>query len=143
MKQKDDFYTLRGYQSNEMPELTPAMEDYLEMIYRLLQQKNVVRIGELSSMLHVKPSSATKMIQHLKAVDFVISEKYGYIQLTEKGKQEGRYLLYRHEVLQKFLTTLNNSENELEEVEKIEHFLSKKTIQNLDRLTEYLREQIP
>lgn len=143
MQHKDDFYTLRGYQSNEMPELTPAMEDYLEMIYRLLQEKNVVRIGELSSMLHVKPSSATKMIQHLKAFDFVLSEKYGYIQLTEKGKREGHYLLYRHEVLQRFLTLLNNSENELEEVEKIEHFLSKKTIQNLDRLTEYLREKTP
>lgn len=143
MPNEDDFYTLRGYQSNEMPELTPAMEDYLEMIYRMLQKKHVVRIGELSSMLHVKPSSATKMIQHLKAYEFVNSEKYGYIQLTEKGKREGQYLLYRHDVLQRFLNLLNSSENELEEVEKIEHFLSKKTIENLDQFTKELLEKSP
>jgi len=141
MQNQDDFYTLRGYQTNETVELTPAMEDYLEMIYRLLQSRDVVRIGELSQMLHVKPSSASKMIQQLKHFGFVRSEKYGYIQLSEKGYLEGRYLLYRHEVIQRFLCLLNESENELEEVEKIEHFLSPKTIENLAKLSSRLENK--
>ncbi len=141
MQNQDDFYTLRGYQANETVELTPAMEDYLEMIYRLLQSRDVVRIGELSQMLHVKPSSASKMIQQLKHFGFVLSEKYGYIQLSEKGYLEGRYLLYRHEVIQRFLCLLNDSENELEEVEKIEHFLSPKTIENLAKLSSRLENK--
>ena len=36
MQEKDGFYTLKGYQANGAGELTSAMEDYLEMICRLL-----------------------------------------------------------------------------------------------------------
>lgn len=134
MDELGGFYTLKGYQSNEEAELTTAMEDYLEMICRLMQQSSVVRIGKLAEKLHVKPSSVSKMIQQLRQGGYVLAEKYGYILLTEKGRQLGNYLLYRHDVLQRFLCTLNHSKNELEQVEKIEHFLNRKTIENLDQL---------
>ncbi len=137
----EEFYTLKGYQVNTQTELTPAMEDYLEMICRLLQQSRVVRIGELAQRLHVKPSSATKMIQQLKLAGYVDSEKYGYIMLTRKGHEEGEYLLYRHRVLQRFLCVLNGSKDELEQVEKIEHFINRATIKNLDALTERLEAE--
>lgn len=136
-----NFYTLKGYQVNAPTELTPAMEDYLEMIYRLLQHREVVRIGELAGNLHVKPSSTSKMIQLLKAAGYVNSEKYGYICLTEKGRQEGEYLLYRHLVLQRFLCMLNHTEDELEQVEKIEHFFNRPTIKNLHSLTKKLEKE--
>lgn len=48
MQEKDGFYTLKGYQTNETAELTTAMEDYLEMICRLLQDRESVRVGDLS-----------------------------------------------------------------------------------------------
>lgn len=63
------------------------------------------------------------------------SKKYGVIYLTEKGVSVGDYLLYRHDVLQKFLCTVNHSNSELEQVEKIEHFLNERTIKNLELLT--------
>lgn len=130
-----EFYTLKGYQTNAPAELTPAMEDYLEMISRLLKQCDVVRIGELAYTLHVKPSSASKMIQHLKAAGYVHFEKYGDISLTQRGLEHGEYLLYRHKVLHRFLCVLNHTQGELEQVEKIEHFLNRTTIENLNALT--------
>jgi Mn-dependent DtxR family transcriptional regulator len=135
-----NYYTLKGYQVHTASGLTPAMEDYLEMICRLLEHREVVRIGELAGKLHVRPSSATKMIQQLKAAGSVNSEKYGYICLTEKGRREGEYLLYRHRVLQRFLCLLNRSEDELEQVEKIEHFLNRVTVDNLDALADRLEK---
>ena len=139
MSGKEEFYTLKGYQINEAGELTTAMEDYLEMIARL-QQRGSVRSGELSKMLHVKPSSVTKMVQQLDQAGYLQSEKYGAICLTEKGKELSGYLLYRHDVLHRFLCALNHTENELEQVEKIEHFLNHVTIENLHRLTEQLEQ---
>ncbi|SMC38007.1 metal-dependent transcriptional regulator [Papillibacter cinnamivorans] len=136
-----NFYTLKGYQVHAPSGLTPAMEDYLEMICRLLEHREVVRIGELAGKLHVRPSSATKMIRQLKAAGSVISEKYGYIYLTEKGRREGEYLLYRHRVLQRFLCLINHTEDELEQVEKIEHFFNPATIENLDSLTLRLEKE--
>lgn len=131
----DGFYTLKGYERSENAELTSAMEDYLEMISRLSTRGEPIRAGSLSRLLHVKPSSVTKMVQQLAHLGYLDAEKYGVIALTDKGRQTGDYLLYRHEVLHRFLCTLNQTESELEQVEKIKHFLNQATIENLDRLT--------
>jgi len=140
MNRQNDFHTMKGYEISSQNELTPAMEDYLEMICRISDSQSFVRIGELSNNLHVKPSSATKIVQQLKTLDYIKFEKYGHVTLTEKGTVAGTYLLYRHDVLHDFLCTLNNSSDELEQVEKIEHFLNKKTIDNIRLLTEKLRD---
>lgn len=137
----NDFFTFRGNEANVENQLTPAMEDYLEMICRLLHESKVVRTKDLSQMLHVKPSSASRMIQLLNDSGYIISEKYGYILVTEKGRAEGEYFLYRHEVLERFLKVLNQSEEHvLEQVEKIEHFLERGTIANLNELTKRMLE---
>lgn len=134
------FYTLKGYEQNDGAELTPSMEDYLEMISRLSLSNDIVRVGDVSRMLHVKPSSATKMIQSLTAHGYLSMAKYGFIFLTEKGKTEGNYLLYRHEIINRFLCVVNRSKNELKQAEKIEHFLDVRTIKNLDELTKKIVE---
>ena len=133
------FYTLKGYQLIEGEEFTPAMEDYLEMIYRMVQKNggvDGVKIKDLSKNLNVQPSSSSKMVQHLNRLGYIEAAKYGSITLTEKGKAAGNYLLYRHNVINSFLCLLNHSENQLEETEKIEHFFSQQTIINLDGLVQ-------
>ena len=140
MESSGGFYTLKGYSRNENEKLTSSMEDYLEMICRRLQGNEVVRISELAGSLHVKPPSASKMVNNLKDAGYIEFKKYGYIVVTEKGQEAGRYLLHRHKVLHDFLCLLNHSENELEQVEKIEHFIDKTTVDNLELLTEKMRE---
>ncbi len=129
------FYTLKGYQLLETDTLTPAMQDYLEMICRMLRSAEVVRMRDLADRLHVRPSSASKMTTHLKENGYVDFQKYGFIVTTAKGAEIGRYLLHRHDVLHRFLCLLNRSDNELEQVEKIEHFLNMQTIKNIEFLT--------
>ena len=135
-----DFHTFTGYRMTSEQELTPAMEDYLEMIYRLSHLSQKIRIGDLSKHLNVQPSSTTKIVQRLKQFGYVDFEKYGDITLTKKGIDEGQYLLYRHDILYRFLCLLNHSDNELEQVEKIEHFMNKKTILQIEKLTTFLEK---
>lgn len=135
VEKKSDFYTLKGYQQmEEGSNLTASMEDYLEMICRMYKDGHVVRIKELAERLNVRPSSASKMANNLRMLKLITFEKYGYIGLTEKGAEIGKYLLYRHDVLNRFLCFVNQSDNETKQVEKIEHFLNKKTIDNINRL---------
>ena len=141
MANTDTFYTLKGYQRNENAALTTAMEDYLEMICRILEEKEDVRVQDLSRMLHVKPSSVTKMVQQLNQLGYLHAERYGHITLTEQGKRAGDYLLYRHDVIHGFLCALNHSQNELEQVEKIEHFLERTTVENMEKLTRHLENE--
>jgi len=134
MSENDQFYTLKGYTLLEDSAITACMEDYLEMIYRIHSSGEVVRIGALADNLNVKPSSATKMVGNLKKQGLVASEKYGYIKLTGTGEELGRYLVFRHDTLHKFLCYVNQSQNELEQVEKTEHFFNEETILNIERL---------
>ena len=129
----DEFYTMKGYQQNGHGALTSAMEDYLEMMCRIFEKGDKIRVAELSERLHVKPPSVSKMLKQLDREGFVRAEKYGMITVTERGISAG------NNVIHSFLCALNKSENELEEAEKIEHFLSEKTVKNLDTLTKRLK----
>lgn len=132
----DEYYTLKGYDIIEKKEMTYAMEDYLEMICRLCEHGEFTRISELSRNLNVRPSSATKMVTNLKNYGLVEFEKYGRIQPTLHGRNKGEYLIYRHNVLNKLLCAINKSSNELETVEKIEHFINEQTVRNIELFLE-------
>ena len=138
MNDNNKFYTLKGYSILEENAVTSSMEDYLEMIYRIHSAGEVVRIGTVAQLLNVRPSSATKMVNNLKKHGLASSEKYGYIQLTKTGIELGRYLVFRHETLHRLLCLINKSDNELEQVEKIEHFFNIETIENINEYLENL-----
>ncbi len=134
-----NFHTLKGYQLIDKPKLTASMEDYLEMIYRLLKTQPHVRIKLLAKKLNVRPPSASKMVHQLKNMELVDFEKYGNIKPTQKGLMLGNYFLYRHDVLMEFLCLVNNTSDELEQVEKIEHFVEERTVYNLDKCINVLK----
>ena len=130
-----EFYTLKGYRQQNGGDITEAMEDYLEMICRHIQENGYIRIHFLAEQLHVRPSSASKMVGKLREMGLVEFEKYGLIIPTERGMAVGRYLLWRHDVLHRFFRLLNHSDCQLEQVEKVEHFMSRETMENLEKLT--------
>ena len=140
MSKNNQFYTLKGYALLEGNEITSSMEDYLEMIFRINMRGQTVRIGMLAESLNVRPSSASKMVGNLKKHGLVSFEKYGYIKLTDAGSELGEYLVFRHDTLHRFLCYINQSENELQQVEKIEHFINAETIINIKRLLDDLNK---
>jgi len=129
------FRTVRGYQLANQQEgkLTPALEDYLEMTYRLCAQNDHARIGKLSQLLNVKPSSASKMISKLANLGYLKYVRYEIIQLTDSGRKLGEYLLKRHKTVETFLRLIGSA-NALKEAELIEHMLSASTVAALDTL---------
>lgn len=129
----DNFYTLKGYSLLEQNHITSSMEDYLEMICRLYQGGIPIRINHLADCLHVRPSSASKMVGNLKKQSLVRFEKYGAVTPTEAGLKLGRYLLFRHQVLTDFFHIINGNGSELEQVEKVEHFMEPETVYNLKK----------
>lgn len=135
-----DFRTVRGYQlvNQQGGKLTSAMEDYLEMAYRICLVNNYARIGQLSELLNVKPPSASKMISKLAYLGYLKYDRYDIIQLTDIGLETGSYLLRRHETVEKFLKLIGNV-NPLEEAELIEHSLSSATVEDLNDILEFFQ----
>ena len=135
----DDFYTFNEYMKKDDSTLTASMEDYIEMIYRLSASNGFTRIVELSQSLNISPSSATKMVQRLAEMGYIKYEKYGYLMLTESGKQAGTWFLKRHTIIDNFMRIIGVRENEiLEETEKIEHMLSNDTTNCFESLLMFM-----
>lgn len=133
---EQDFYTQKGYQMRSGQAVTGAMEDYLEMICRQARAEGYSRINFLAQRLNVRPSSASKMVYQLRELDLVSFEKYGLIRPTAEGARLGDYLLRRHDVLARFFQWVNGTEDELEQVEQVEHYINEETVGNLEGLME-------
>ena len=132
-QQDEKLYTDAGY-AGEMKKngaMTPAAEDYLEMIYRLSGENGVpkpVRICDLAAHLHVSPSSASRMAQSMAVWGYIDFRRYGYITMTEKGCGMGQYLIKRHRIVLEFLAWLRGGGDCTVETERIEHYLSRETV---------------
>lgn len=117
---------------------TPSMEDYIEQIYILIQDKGYARVSDIAEALNVHPSSVTKMVQKLDRSEYLIYEKYRGLVLTPKGKKVGKRLLDRHELLEDFLRIIGVSEEIIyDDVEGIEHHLSWETLDRIGDVVDY------
>ncbi|AIQ64783.1 manganese transport transcriptional regulator [Paenibacillus stellifer] len=119
---------------------TPSMEDYLERIYKLIDEKGYARVSDIAEGLEVHPSSVTKMIQKLDKDEYLIYEKYRGLVLTTKGKRVGKRLVDRHQLLEEFLAMIGVQEQNIyRDVEGIEHHLSWDSITCIETLVEFFR----
>lgn len=132
--EEEKYYTLTGYKRKNQYIITEAMEDYIEMIYRNTLKKEEISVKELSLLLNVRPSSVSKMIHKLSELNIVNFKKYGHITLTVKGQRLGKFYLDRHNILTCFFRNLNKEQFQLEQVEKIEHFVDEITVHNIKQI---------
>ncbi|MCL2485150.1 MAG: metal-dependent transcriptional regulator [Endomicrobia bacterium] len=128
-----------------MPEdinLSAALENYLEAIAALKKEKKYARVGDIAKLLDVKSSSVNVAINFLAEQGFVIHEKYGYVDLTEKGERAAAEVQRKHDILFKFFNSLlflDQSEAEKEACE-VEHCVSSETVYKLERLYVLLKK---
>ena len=57
---------MKGYERSASDEMTSSMEDYLEMVCRMEEEGEPIRVSSLAASLHVRPSSASKMLDNLR-----------------------------------------------------------------------------
>ncbi len=116
------------------------MEDYLERIYLLIDEKGYARVSDIAEGLEVHPSSVTKMIQKLDKDNYLIYEKYRGLVMTAKGKRMGKRLADRHHLLEEFLGIIGvHPDNIYKDVEGIEHHLSWDSITCIEALVDYFK----
>lgn len=121
---------------------TPSMEDHIEQIYLLIENKGYARVSDIADALSVLPSSVTKMVQKLDKDGYLVYEKYRGLTLTVKGQKLGKRLVQRHELLEQFLKLIGVDESVIyEDVEGIEHHLSWNSIDRIADLVQLLEEQ--
>ncbi|MDR0822634.1 MAG: metal-dependent transcriptional regulator [Endomicrobium sp.] len=121
---------------NFNPNLSPALEDYLEAISALKREKKYARVGDIAKTLNVKSSSANTAVNLLTEAELAIHERYGYVDLTERGEKIAQEVQRKHDILYMFLNDLLFIDPQIavKEACAIEHSISSETIHKLERL---------
>ena len=106
--------------------LTPAVEEYLEAIYKMLQGDGPLIAARLAERMDVSPPTVADMLKRLQESGLVkVSRKNG-ITLTKKGYESAEKLVRRHRLAERLLTdVLGLSWDEVhEEACRLEHAIS-------------------
>jgi DtxR family transcriptional regulator, Mn-dependent transcriptional regulator len=108
--------------------LTGSTQDYLKSIYELTEDGELASTNALAERLHVKPASATGMMQRLASTNprLVKYHKHQGVMLTASGKRAALEVIRHHRLIEAWLMqTLGYSWDEVpSEAEKLEHVIS-------------------
>jgi Mn-dependent DtxR family transcriptional regulator len=132
---------IRDANSVKKEDRTDRMEDYLEVIYELVEQKGYATSVDISNYLNVSSSSVTKMMQRLDETGYLIYEKYRGIRLTQEGISIAQSIRNRHGLLAEFFKIIGvDEETANNDAEGIEHHLHTQTIKKLDEFVSAMKK---
>jgi DtxR family Mn-dependent transcriptional regulator len=86
--------------------VSPAIEEYLEQIYRLEQSHGVARTTQIAEKVGVELGTVTNTVDALKKRRLVLHEPYKGVKLTESGRRIALLVLRRHRLAERLLTDL-------------------------------------
>ena len=124
----------------EIGALSESLEDYLEVIYQLVQEKKVARVRDIAARKGVKMSSVVGALRRLSSAELIFYQAREFVEMTEAGEELARLLLARHKFLtQFFVDILGVDANRAEdEACSVEHVLSPSTMRRLRRFSTYV-----
>ncbi|MDI3484337.1 MAG: DtxR family transcriptional regulator, Mn-dependent transcriptional regulator [Methanobacteriaceae archaeon] len=106
--------------------LSENIEEYLETLYKLSQEKELVSTSSISNELRIAPASVTQMLQRLAKMGLVDYSPYKGVKLTMKGYKRAEKIIRKHRLLERFLyDILNLKEDKIhQQACEMEHALS-------------------
>jgi DtxR family transcriptional regulator, Mn-dependent transcriptional regulator len=125
-----------------MPEnaLSASLEDYLEAIYLLTNDKFFVHAGKIAEHLGVGKSSVSWALNQLSQKELINYARYEVITLTEKGKILAQQVSRRHHGIRSFLTDILALDEQLAEDNacRMEHVMDPKVLQRMQQFMTFL-----
>lgn len=121
-----------------------TQEDYLRTIYSLYEKLKNKSEGissvEIAKELKITKPTVSRIIKKLTNKKLISSTAYSKINLTKKGLREAGKIMYKHRIIEYFLTkTLKyqNLNKIHEEAHNLEHSFSNESIKRIDKLMKY------
>ena len=123
--------------------LSPALENYLEIIFLEEAKEGAVRASSIAEAAGVSRSTVTSTLNVLKSMGFVEYAPYSLVHLTEEGRVIGRDIAHRHIVIQEFFQhILQLGPSVSNDVAcELEHVIPPAVIRRLGQFVLYLRSR--
>jgi DtxR family Mn-dependent transcriptional regulator len=97
----------------EHPGLSASLEDYLEVIFHVAEEKGAARPKDIARELGIGNSSVTAALKTLAAKDLVNYAPYEVVTLTANGERVARDVVRRHETLRDFFVQVLAADDDL------------------------------
>ena len=129
-----------GEQMPKTISLSASLEDYIEAIAHIVDEKKVARGKEIAKRLKVSRASVTEALRALSKKGLVNYEPYEVITLTEKGKEVAKDVIRRHEALKEFFVKVLAIDDTIAEESacRIEHAAPPEVIERLIRFVKFI-----
>ena len=127
-----------GHYPEQEKTLSPALENYLEIIF--LEE---ARDGAARASSKVSRSTVTSTLKTLKAMGLVEYEPYSLIHLTQKGRVIGRDITHRHVIFREFFEQVLQLDHEEADAVacELEHVVPPQVIRRLGQFVLYMRNR--
>ncbi|MEW6726516.1 metal-dependent transcriptional regulator [Desulforudis sp. 1088] len=119
-----------------------AVEDYLEVLYVISMAQKVARVKDVAQAMGVTMPSVVAAVKSMTEKGLVTQEKYGYIELTPKGRAAAQDIYHRHQVLLAFFQDVLALDPATAEQDacRVEHHLSPQARERLLQFVEFIRD---
>ena len=106
--------------------LSATVEEYLETIYNMSAENELVIGARLAEKFRVSPPTVTEMLKRLVRDGYVVMDNKRQVTLTEAGNQAAEAVLRRHRLTERFLADMLGMQwhQVHEEAGRLEHFIS-------------------
>ena len=106
--------------------LSATVEEYLETVYNMNMEDEVVIGARLAEKFGVAPPTVTEMLKRLMRDGYVEMDNRRQVTLTEAGNAAAEAVLRRHRLTERFLVDMLGMQwhQVHEEAHRLEHFIS-------------------
>lgn len=121
--------------------LSASLEDYIEAIYHIIEEKLVARSKEIAARLGVSRASVTEALRALSKKGLINYEPYEAITMTEKGRKVAEDVIFRHDSLKRFFIEVLALDEQIAEdgACRVEHAAPPEVISRMISFIEFMQ----
>ena len=112
--------------SVEQAHATPAEEEYLQIIYWLMEAELPITGANIARAMRLSPPTVHEMVGRLEQDGYVTRAQDKSLSFTDTGREQAEAIVGRHRLIERFLTDVVGIawDDVHEEAERLEHAMS-------------------
>lgn len=121
-------------------EVSATLEDYLEAMAQLIDERGLARVRDIAAALSVHKSTVTGALRSLSEKGLVDYAPYEVATLTPHGREVAQRILLRHQIIRDFLVHVLSAEEGMADANacRIEHDLDGDVLERLRQFAEFV-----
>ncbi|MDP8207235.1 MAG: metal-dependent transcriptional regulator [Candidatus Electryonea clarkiae] len=124
-------------------DLSSNMEDYLETIYLKDLEGNTAKVKNIADAMGVSKPSVTEALTVLQNRGLISHQKYGDIELTDRGRETASEIYFKHTLFFDFIRDVLAVPDDIAEDDacKVEHLVSDTTVNHMLEFMRFIEHQ--